>query len=163
MSSDPAPQDFEPFIALADKCARALRNDMLVSGHQRGHTEIQSSHNAVFATLPSDGARAADMALRAGVTRQSMGEVIRDMTRLGVVETIPDPKDGRAKIVRFTDYGKTLATEGKRHIMEREQMFRAEFGDDDWETTRRVLARVRELLEPDGPLEPTPASVQFSR
>lgn len=162
MSSDPTQPDFVPFIALADKCARALRNDMLVSGHQRGFTEIASSHNAVFATLPSEGARAADMAARAGVTRQSLGEVIRDMTRIGVLETIPDPNDGRAKIVRYTDYGRTVAAGGKNHIMEREQFFRAEFGAEDWETTRRVLARVRELLEPDGPVEPTPASIQFS-
>jgi DNA-binding MarR family transcriptional regulator len=90
-----------------------------------------------------------------------MGEVIRDMTRLGVLETIPDPDDRRAKIVRFTDYGHELAQTGKRHIIELEQLFRAEFGDEDWETTRRVMARVRQMLEPDGPIVPTPASVHF--
>jgi DNA-binding MarR family transcriptional regulator len=162
MSSPQFPPDFVPFIALADKCARALRNDMLEHGHRQGFTEIASSHNAVFATLPSEGARAADMALRSGVTRQSMGEVIRDMARLGVLETIPDPADGRAKIVRFTDYGTKLAQVGKQHIMDLEGTFRAEFGDEDWETTRRVLRRVTEMLEPDGPIEPTPASIQFS-
>lgn len=162
MSSDSVQPDFEPFIALADKLARALRNDMLVNGHRQGYTEIQSSHNAVFATLPSAGARAADMAARAGITRQSMGEVIRDMTRIGVLETIPDPDDRRAKIVRFTEYGHELAQGGKRHIMELEELFRDEFGDEDWETTRRVMARVREMLEPDGPVDPTPASVNFT-
>lgn len=163
MSRDSAPPDFEPFIALADKLARALRNDMLVNGHRQGHTEIQASHNAVFATLPSAGARAADMAVRSGITRQSMGEVIRDMTRLGVLETIPDPDDRRAKIVRFTDYGHKLAQSGKQHIMDLEELFRAEFGEEDWETTRRVMKRVREMLEPEGPVDPTPASVQFPR
>lgn len=162
MSRDAAPPDFEPFIAVADKLARALRNDMLTNGHRQGHTEIQSSHNAVFATLPSEGARAADMALRAGITRQSMGEVIREMTRLGVLETIPDPEDRRAKIVRYTDYGYTLAQSGKQHIMDLEERFRAEFGDQDWETTRRVMTQVRAMLEPDGPVDPTPVAVRFT-
>jgi len=161
MSSPEFPPDFVPFIALADKCARALRNDMVTNGHNLGYTDITSAHNAIFATLPSEGARAADMALRAGITRQSMGELVRDMTRMGVLETIPDPDDRRAKIVRFSDYGRTVAGAGKKRIMELEEIFRAEFGDEDWETTRKVLARVRGMLEPDGPIDPTPVSSRF--
>ncbi|NYI45548.1 DNA-binding MarR family transcriptional regulator [Nocardioides aromaticivorans] len=137
---------FEPFIALADKCARALRNDMLTSAHARGFTELAGAHDAVFATLPPEGARAADMATRAGITRQSMGEVVRDMARLGIVEMVPDPSDRRAKIVRYTDYGRKVAQGGFDHILEVEDMLREEFGEEDLATTRRVLARVRELL-----------------
>lgn len=151
---------FEPFIALVDKCARVLRNDMLTSAHARGFTELAGAHDAVFATLPSEGARAADMAARAGITRQSMGEVVRDMARLGLVEMVPDPSDRRAKIVQYTDYGRTVAQGGFDHILDVEERLREEFGEDDLATTRRVLARVRELLAPETVGEPLPAAVR---
>lgn len=137
---------FEPFIALVDKAARVLRTDMLRNAHARGFSEIAGAHDAVFATLPPEGARAADMAARSGITRQSMGEVVRDMVRLGILEMVPDPSDRRAKVVQYTDYGKTVAQAGFDHIVAVEDQLRAEFGEEDLATTRRVLLRVRELL-----------------
>ena len=135
-----------PFIALADKAARALRYDMLEHATREGY-EIQPSHNAVFATLPAEGARSADMAARAGVTRQSMGESIRDMVSRGMLEMVPDPTDKRAKIVRYTDFGREVSEVGFQHILELDRRFREEFGDEDFDTACRVLARVREMLE----------------
>lgn len=151
---------FEPFIALVDKCARVLRTDMLRNAHTRGFSEIAGAHDAVFATLPPEGARAADMAARSGITRQSMGEVVRDMVRLGILEMVPDPSDRRAKIVQYTDYGRKVAQAGFDHIVEVEGLLRDEFGADDLATTRRVLARVRELLAPETAGDPLPAAVQ---
>lgn len=147
MSSGPVRPDFVPLIALATKVSRVLQADMVTESNRRGYPEIQPSHNAVFATLTSEGARAADMANRFGITRQSMGEVIRDMTALGLVETVPDPSDGRAKIVRFTEYGAGCAQEGYSHIIELDQTFRDKFGDADVEATYRVLAGVLEMLD----------------
>lgn len=160
MSREPVRPDFEPFIALAEKAARALRSDMLVNAHRAGHTEIAPAHNAVFATLPPEGARAADMAARSGITRQSMGEVVRDMVRLGLLEMAPDPTDRRAKIVRYTDHGRTVAQAGFNHILELEETFREEFGAADLEAARRVLRRVRELLAVDPSESPVPLAVR---
>lgn len=148
MSSELVRPDFEPFIALTEKAARALRDDMLANGHRAGFTEMSASHNAVFATLGPEGSRAADMAARIGITRQSMGEVVRDMVRLGILEMVEDPSDRRAKLVRYTAYGEKVAQEGFNHIMEVERIFRDEFGAADLETTRKVLRRVREMLTP---------------
>ncbi|HWJ11379.1 MAG TPA: MarR family winged helix-turn-helix transcriptional regulator [Nocardioides sp.] len=153
MSRDAEPSalrrpDFEPFIALTEKAARVLRDDMISSGHEAGFTEMAPAHNAVFATLPSEGARAADMAARAGITRQSMGEVVRDMVRLGILEMVPDPADGRAKIVRYTAYGLTMAQRGFDRILAVEDRLREEFGAEDLATTRRVLRGLRDLLGP---------------
>ncbi|HWJ66292.1 MAG TPA: MarR family winged helix-turn-helix transcriptional regulator [Nocardioides sp.] len=160
MSRDLVRPGFEPFIALAEKAARALRNDMLLSAHRAGHTQIAPAHNAVFATLPPEGARAADMAARSGITRQSMGEVVRDMVRLGLLEMAPDPSDRRAKIVRFTEHGKVVAQAGFDHILALEDALREELGEADLETTRRVLRRVREMLAGDVDDGPVPAALR---
>jgi DNA-binding MarR family transcriptional regulator len=39
------------------------------------------------------------------MTKQAMGQIVDDLEQLGYVERIPDPEDGRAKIVRFTAAG----------------------------------------------------------
>ncbi|HNJ77736.1 MAG TPA: MarR family winged helix-turn-helix transcriptional regulator [Marmoricola sp.] len=136
-----------PFVALAEKAARALRAEFLEHAHEQGFTELTSAHNAVFATLPPEGARSVDMAARAGITRQSMGEAIRDLAGLGIVKMEPDRTDRRAKVVTWTKYGRKVAQSGFDHLAELEQRFTAEFGSADYEVARAVLERIREMLE----------------
>jgi DNA-binding MarR family transcriptional regulator len=139
--------DQKPFIALVDRANRALQADMVQTQHRRGHPEIKPAHNSVFATLAPEGSRAADMAARAGITRQSMGEVIREMVDLGILEMRPDPEDRRAKLVTYTEHGQWVASHGYEHLRELEQRFAEEFGDQEYETARDVLARVANLLD----------------
>src|SRR3954453_24256112 len=98
--------DRKPLIALVHDADKAFQAHMVRSAHERGRPDIKPAHNLLFAILRDDGDRAADLAQRAGITRQSMGEVIRDLVGLGVLEMAPDPQDGRAKVVRYTAEGK---------------------------------------------------------
>ena len=151
MSRETARPDRKPLIALVDRVNRALQADMVRWAHGQGFEAARFAHNAVFGHLPSHhGARTVDLAERAGMTRQSMGEVVRDLADLGLVEMIPDPDDGRAKLVRFTAEGKRQAAEGYRHIVDLEQRFADELGDD-YEAARRVLERIANLLAEPAP------------
>jgi DNA-binding MarR family transcriptional regulator len=148
MSSVPLPRlGDKPFIALVDRANRALQADMVRTGHDRGHPELKPAHNSVFGTLLPDGSRAAEMATRAGITRQSMGEVIREMVELGILEMRPDPADRRAKLVTYTEYGRVVASHGYEHLRELEQRFKEEFGEQEYAVARDVLARVADLLD----------------
>lgn len=131
-----------PLIALVDRANRALQADMVRIEHRRGHPEIKPAHNAVLSTLAENGSRAADMATRAGITRQSMGEILRELVDLGIVEMRPDPEDRRAKLVTYTEHGRWVASHGFEHIVELERRFAEEFGEHEYATTRNVLARV---------------------
>ena len=71
----------------------------------RGHAGLQPSHQSVFASLGRAGTRLTDLAERAGTTKQAMGQLVDDLERQGYVERVPDPDDGRAKIVRLTRQG----------------------------------------------------------
>ncbi|TDO49280.1 DNA-binding MarR family transcriptional regulator [Kribbella sp. VKM Ac-2527] len=139
--------DQKPFIALADRANRALQADLVRTQHRRGHPEIKPAHNSVFATLAPDGSRAADMAARAGITRQSMGEVIREMVDLGILEMRPDPEDRRAKLVTYTEHGVGVASHGYDRLRELEQRFAEEFGEREYGMARDVLDRVAGLLD----------------
>ena len=147
MSRDQKRPGRKPLIALVDRANRALQSDMVRWAHEQGFEAARFAHNAVFGHLPSrDGARTVDLAERAGMTRQSMGELVRDLADLGIVEMVPDPADGRAKLVRFTELGKAQSSAGYRHIRALERRFEEELGED-YEAARQVLERIVKILE----------------
>ncbi|MEV4263307.1 MarR family winged helix-turn-helix transcriptional regulator [Kribbella sp. NPDC049584] len=139
--------DRKPLIALVDRANRAMQNDMVRRAHAEGHTEVKMAHNSVFGTLHAEGARAADMAVRAGITRQSMGEIIREMVGLDLLEMQSDPADGRAKIVRYSEHGLAVAGDGFRYLGQLERRFTEEFGEQEYEIARDVLARLVDVLD----------------
>jgi DNA-binding MarR family transcriptional regulator len=138
-----------PLIVLVHRADRELQGDMVRQARAAGHERARSAHNAVFSTLPLDGARSADLAARAGVTRQSMGEVVRELVELGVVEMAPDPKDRRAKLVTYTDAGLRQVREGRAHLDAFERRMRAELGPDGYDALRHGLERIVQVLRDD--------------
>ena len=71
-----------------------------------GFDDIRPSHSVgVFRTVDSEGTRPGELARRAGVTPQAMAEFVRYLEQRGYVERIPDPTDGRARLVRLTPRG----------------------------------------------------------
>ena len=144
------PRPAKPLIALVTDALRQLELDMVRQGHELGFPELRMAHNAVFGSLPVEGARASDMAAKAGITKQSMGEVVRELVDLGILAMSPDPRDRRAKVVTYTDYGAAVARNGRRHLAELERRFTDAFGAADYETARRVLAALPSLLGAPG-------------
>lgn len=63
------------------------------------------AHSAVFANLDRAGTRLSDLAARATMTPQAMGELVDDLARLGYVRRKPDPTDRRAKLIVLTAKG----------------------------------------------------------
>lgn len=144
--SSPIPfPDRPPLIRLVDRANRAMQADMVRQAHERGYPQVKQAHNAVFANLGEGGARASDMAARAGMTRQSMGEIIRDLVDLGFLEMRPDPDDRRAKLVNYTPAGLELVSGGYYYIVDQEERFAEEFGAEQYGQLRAALERITEL------------------
>ncbi len=74
------------------------------------------------------------------MTKQSVGEVTRDLEQRGYLERVPDPGDGRAKIIRLADYGREAYGVGRELIDELEREWGERYGEE------RVAA-LREALE----------------
>jgi DNA-binding MarR family transcriptional regulator len=78
----------------------------------RGHAGLQPAHQAVLTHLRVSGTRLTELAQRASMSKQAMGQLVDEVERLGYVERVSDPTDGRAKIVRFTPAGLELIKHG---------------------------------------------------
>jgi DNA-binding MarR family transcriptional regulator len=136
-----------PLIGLVNRASRELQTDMVRHAHRRGWTDAKYAHNWVFGFLGWEGARTSDLAVKAGITRQSMGEVIRDLVDLGIVEMTPDPSDRRAKLVNYTERGREETKQGFDHIVDFEKRMIAELGEEAYEHLRLGLEKICEVLE----------------
>lgn len=105
-----------------------------------GIRDIRPGHGCVFGNIEPEGSRLTDLAERAGMTKQSVGEVASDLERRGYVERVPDPSDGRAKIIRLTPRGREVQALGRRLIADVERDWAERYGEE------RVAA-LREALE----------------
>jgi DNA-binding MarR family transcriptional regulator len=72
---------------------------------EAGYGGFSLSQMSVTRNLDVGGTRATEIARRADITKQSMGELIGQLEQIGLVERTPDPDDKRARIVHFTPAG----------------------------------------------------------
>jgi DNA-binding MarR family transcriptional regulator len=105
-----------------------------------GYTDVRPGHGCVFGTIDANGSRLTDLAERAGMTKQTVGEVASDLEKLGYVERVPDPRDGRAKIIRLTARGQEAQSIGRGLIDDIERDWGERYGAER-------VAVLRDLLE----------------
>ena len=145
-SAEPRRPSRTPLIALVHAANREFQADMVRVARAAGYDQAKPAHTAVFANLPATGARSADLAAKARITRQSMGEVIRELVDFGILEMTPDPDDRRAKRVTYTDAGLRYAGTGMTHIADFEDRMLAELGEEAYECLRDGLETIARVL-----------------
>lgn len=72
---------------------------------QRGFDDVRRAHNAVFVFVPAAGIRLTDLAEAAHLSKQAMGELVDELVGKGYFERVPDPTDGRAKLIVWAERG----------------------------------------------------------
>ena len=87
---------------------RAMEQVMLQRLEQAGDPGLRMGHLTVLRVLPPHGvARLNALAEAAGVTRQAIAQIVAELADLGVVEVEVDTSDRRARVVGYTDTGRT--------------------------------------------------------
>ena len=96
----------------------------------------------MFGNIEADGSRLTDLAERAHMTKQSVGEVVSELELRDYLERVPDPSDGRAKIIRLTERGREAQALGREIIDEIEQEWAERFGAERVAALRDALEAV---------------------
>lgn len=124
-------------LRLLVEAARAYENAVIDLMAERG--EVRPAHFAVFRHLDPAGSRIGDLARDAGMTGQSMGELVAKMRDLGYVEVVPDPGDGRARLVVPTEAGAAAVARFAGHVRDVEDRIAATIGVDGLFALRNLL------------------------
>lgn len=107
--------DVEVPLALSNLAARA---------------QVSAAHIHITRHLALEGSRLTELAERAGMSKQAMGDLVNQCEAWGLVTREPDPRDARARLVCFTPTGLAWLQAFRNAVAQAEREFRQEVGAD---------------------------------
>ncbi|MBL1077866.1 MarR family transcriptional regulator [Nocardia sp. 2] len=125
---------------------RALEDDLNERLRNALDPSLRPAHYAVFRHLDPVGSRVTALAESAGMTQQSMGELITHLEARGYVERRVDPSDKRARLVVPTAAGRAGLGVAATGIADIEKRLRSALGRDGLAELRALLARAHAAL-----------------
>ena len=128
-----------PFEALNHKVYERLE--------AAGYDDIRITHAIVFQHMQPEGIRARELARKVRMTKQSMGALIEYVEERGYVERVPDPRDGRARIIRFTERGWAVNRLANQTVRDLEAEWARELGVEQFAELRRLLQALAAVVE----------------
>jgi DNA-binding MarR family transcriptional regulator len=140
--------DTSPFVAtpaLLRRTYNALSARLFAGVVRGGFGDLRPAHGNVLEHLsepPSAALRLVDLAAQAGMTPQSMGELVDDLQARGYVERRPDPADRRAKRIHLTDKGRANARAAERAMRDVEEYLVTILGQTEYGRLRATLERL---------------------
>jgi DNA-binding MarR family transcriptional regulator len=105
-----------------------------------GVTDMRPAHgNAMEMLAIEDGLRLTDIAARAGMAPQSMGELVDDLVAKGYLERRTDSEDRRAKRIYLTEKGQRTAEASRVAVRQVEARLADLLGERQYRQMRRHL------------------------
>jgi DNA-binding MarR family transcriptional regulator len=130
------------------KCAR-LFNERALSRvrAQAGGGGFRMAHTLLLPHLELEGIRLTELARRIGVTKQAASQLVDELVEMGVLDRVPDPADGRAKLIVFTEAGQRGLMTGLDALAGIEREVAERLGGEAVSDLRAGLAALLEILE----------------
>lgn len=126
---------------------RHLEQRVLDAVVAAGHT-ISPAQARVFARIDHGGSRLTRLAAAAQVTKQTAGFLVGELERHGYVERVPDPDDGRARLVRITPRGYEVIAVAEPVQRAVEAEWRRHLGTRRMAQLEALLTDLREITDP---------------
>lgn len=123
-----------------------LKQRVRGAAEREGFGDLSLAHLSALSALTKEGMRLTDLAARAGMAKQSMGYLVQELERGGYFERVPDPDDGRAKIIRRTERAWAYHRLAARVVAELEDEWAALLGADGLADLKVLLTRLCDAL-----------------
>jgi DNA-binding MarR family transcriptional regulator len=152
MSSD---HEFDPLtqprIAALLRMAHEATQDLLYRHvADAGYAELRPAHFRLLRFPGIDGARPTDLAQRLETSKQAINPLLNELEEWGYIERLPDPVDGRGRILELTPRGHELMWSIRRRHAEIEQELAEQIGGDAFEQLKAALQTIaRVAVRPD--------------
>lgn len=127
---------------------RSMENRVFAALAEAGYADITLAQARIAQRIGPDGTRLTDLAEQAQVTKQTAGFLVDQLERAGYVERVPDPTDGRARLVRLSARGQRATAVANAVAAEVETEWARHLGPRATVQLRRALTRLREITDP---------------
>jgi DNA-binding MarR family transcriptional regulator len=131
---------FIPYRYMEDRIFRAIQD--------AGFNDWTLAQVRVFQRLTPDGSRLTDLAEQAQMSKQSAGVLVDQLERLGYVCRVPDPTDGRARLIVIEERGRRAAEVAMATSTEILAEWRAFLGTRNFTLLHQILDQLREITDP---------------
>jgi DNA-binding MarR family transcriptional regulator len=136
-----------PLIAVLSQLRDAVGAELFERLTALGFAELRPAHGCVFGNIDDEGSRLTDLAARSGFTKQSVGEAVADLEKLGFVERVSDPADGRAKIIQLTPHGREALSASQEILADIERRFAEDIGEERYAQFRETLLELQGVTQ----------------
>ena len=127
---------------------RALEQRAFDAVVAAGITDITLAQARVAARIGPDGSRVSDLAEQARVTKQSAAFLVEQLEAAGYVERVPDPTDGRARLVRLTGRARRVARAADAEVERVLAEWADHVGEERLRHMHETLRDLRDLTDP---------------
>ena len=147
MSEDPP----RPLPTLLAQIKTIAVKEMFSRMSDAGFDDVREGHGCVFGFIDLEhGSRLTDLSDSSGLTKQAVGEAVAELERKGYVERVPDPEDGRAKIIKLTERGREACLTGRRLFAEIEAEWAERYGEERVAGLRECAEEIAEAYRLTG-------------
>ena len=130
---------FIGYRAMDDQVIRAVRD---------AGFEVTTAQARIAQRIAEDGSRLTNLAEQAQVTKQTASLLIASLEREGLVERVPDPADGRARLIRLTSRGRIASERAREVVMNVENAWQAHLGPELSAALLEALTKLRDIADP---------------
>ena len=131
---------FIPYRYMEDRIFRAVQD--------AGFDDWTLAQVRVFQRLGPDGSRLTDLADQAQMSKQSAGVLVDQLERLGYVRRVPDPTDGRARLIVIEERGRRAAEVAMATSTAILAEWKAFLGTRNFTLLHQILDQLREITDP---------------
>jgi DNA-binding MarR family transcriptional regulator len=131
---------FIPYRYMEDRIFRTLQD--------AGFDDWTLAQCRVFQRIHPDGSRLTDLADQAQMSKQSAGVLVDELQRLGYVRRVPDPTDGRARLIVIEQRGRRAVEVAMATRDEILAQWQAYLGTRNFALLHQILDQLREITDP---------------
>lgn len=113
----------------------------------QGYKGLKSSLATIMSHISFSGTRLVDIAHKRGMTKQAVGQLANEIEALGYIKRIPDPHDGRAKNLVFTESGTQLIHDYTAAVKEIENEYSLMLGEEKCKALIDLLLELSTVLQ----------------
>ncbi|MET9358174.1 MarR family transcriptional regulator [Streptomyces sp. NPDC006617] len=131
---------FIPYRYTEDRLFRALQD--------AGFDDWTLAQCRVFQRIAPNGSRLKDLANQAQMTKQSASVMVDQLEDLGYVRRIPDPTDGRARLIVIEQRGRRAVEVAMATLDEIYGEWKTYLGTRNFTLLHQILDQLREITDP---------------
>ena len=124
------PADRQAIGQLLVRLLSEFRRELSEPMAERGYGDIRRPHLQIWGNLAGRGRRLTELAARAELSLSATSELVNELEQLGYLQRVPDPRDGRAKLIVPTDRGHQALADAAIRVAEIEDHWGSLVGHD---------------------------------